>query len=76
MKQVFKYILIGLSLLAVPKVAGAQAVNREGGVATTKTVSALDEYGNYTIKLETWAEGETAVVETATPVDVVLVLDV
>ena len=76
MKQVFKYILIGLSLLAVPKVAGAQAVNREGGVATTKTVGALDEDGNYTIKLETWAEGETAVVETATPVDVVLVLDV
>ena len=76
MKQIFKYILIGLSLLAVPKVAGAQAVHHEGGVATTKTVSALDEYGNYTIKLETWAEGETAVVETATPVNVVLVLDV
>ena len=76
MKQIFKYILIGLSLLAVPKVAGAQAVNREGGVATIKTVGAQDSDGNYTIKLETWAEGETAVVETATPVDVVLVLDV
>ena len=76
MKQVFKYILIGLSLLAVPKVAGAQAVHHEGGVATTKTVGALDDDGNYTIKLETWAEGETAVVETATPVNVVLVLDV
>ena len=76
MKQIFKYILIGLSLLAVPKVAGAQAVNREGGVATTKTVGALDEDGNYTIKLETWAEGETAVVTKSTPVDVVLVLDV
>lgn len=76
MKQIFKYILIGLSLLAVPKVAGAQAVHREGGVATTKTVGALDEDGNYTIKLETWAEGETAVVTTSTPVNVVLVLDV
>ena len=76
MKQIFKYILIGFSLLTVPKMAGAQAVHSEGGVATTKTVSAQDENGNYTIKLETWAEGETAVVETATPVDVVLVLDV
>ena len=76
MKNIYKYILIGLSLLAVPKVAGAQAVNREGGVATTKTVGDLDENGNYTIKLETWAEGETAVVTKSTPVDVVLVLDV
>ena len=76
MKQIFKYTLIGLSLLAIPKMAGAQAVHSEDGVATTKTVSAQDENGNYTIKLETWAEGKTAVVETATPVDVVLVLDV
>lgn len=76
MKQIFKYILIVLPFLAVPKTASAQAVHREGGVATTKTVTAQDEDGNYTIKLETWAEGETAVVEKATPVDVVLVLDV
>lgn len=76
MKNIFKYILIGLSLLAIPKVASAQAVNHEGGVATTKTVSAQDEDGNYTIKLETWAEGETTVTTTSTPVDVVLVLDV
>ena len=76
MKQVFKYILIGLSLLAVPKVAGAQAVNREGGVATIKTVGAQDSDGNYTIKLETWAEGETIIEEKTKPVDVVLVLDV
>ena len=76
MKNFFKYILIGLSLLAVPKVASAQAVNHEGGVATTKTVSAQDGDGNYTIKLETWAEGETTVTTTSTPVDVVLVLDV
>ena len=76
MKNLFKYILIGLSLLAVPKVASAQAVNHEGGVATTKTVSAQDGDGNYTIKLETWAEGETTVTTTSTPVDVVLVLDV
>lgn len=76
MKQIFKYILIVLPFLAVPKTASAQAVHREGGVATTKTVTAQDEDGNYTIKLETWAEGETAVVEKATPVDVILVLDV
>ena len=76
MKQLFKYILIVLPFLAVPMTASAQAVHREGGVATIKTVTAQDEDGNYTIKLETWAEGETAVVEKATPVDVVLVLDV
>lgn len=76
MKNIFRYLLIGLSLLVVPTMASAQAVHHEGGVATTKTVSAQDEDGNYTIKLETWAEGETAVVTTATPVDVVLVLDV
>ena len=76
MKQLFKYILVGLSLLAIPKMAGAQAVNREGGVATIKTVSDQGEDGNYTIKLETWAEGETIVQEVTKPVDVVLVLDV
>ena len=76
MKNIYKYILIGLSLLAVPKVANAQAVNHQGGVGTTKTVTAQDEDGNYTIKLETWAEGETTVITKATPVDVVLVLDV
>ena len=76
MKNIYKYILIGLSLLAVPKVANAQAVNHQGGVGTTKTVTAQDEDGNYTIKLETWAEGETTVITKSTPVDVVLVLDV
>ena len=76
MRNIYKYILIGLSLLAVPKMASAQAVNHAGGVATTKTVSAEDGDGNYTIKLETWAEGETTVTTTSTPVNVVLVLDV
>ena len=76
MKQLFKYILVGLSLLAIPKMAGAQAVNREGGVATIKAVSDQGEDGNYTIKLETWAEGETIVQEVTKPLDVVLVLDV
>ena len=75
MKNIFKYILIGLSLLAFPNIASAQ-VHREGGVATIKTVSPQGSDGNYTIKLETWAEGETAVVTKSTPVDVVLVLDV
>ena len=76
MKNIFRTLLIGLSLLAVPTMANAQAVHREGGVATTKTVSAQDGDGNYTITLETWAEGETTVTTTSTPVDVVLVLDV
>lgn len=76
MKNIFRTLLIGISLLAVPAMANAQAVHREGGVATTKSVTAQGEDGNYTIKLETWAEGETAVVTKGTPVDVVLVLDV
>ncbi len=76
MKQIFKYILIGLSLLAVPKMVGAQTYNRKGGVATSKQVTGPDTDGNYTIRLETFATGTTTVTESATPVDVVLVLDV
>jgi hypothetical protein len=75
MKNIFRALLIGLSLLTVPMMANAQ-VHEEGGVATTKSVSAQDENGNYTIKLETWALGETSVETTGKPVDVVLVLDV
>lgn len=73
MKQIFKYILIGLSLFSVSTTALAQHV--ENGIGTNKTVSAEDSDGNYTITLETWATGGTTVVTSAAPADIVLVLD-
>lgn len=44
-------------------------------MATSKKVTG-PENGYYTISLESFATGETTVTETATPVDIVLVLDV
>ena len=73
MKQIFKYILIGLSLFSVSTTALAQHVTN--GIGTNKTVSAEDSDGNYTITLETWATGGTTVVTSAAPADIVLVLD-
>ena len=73
MKQIFKYILIGLSLFSVSSTALAQHV--VNGIGTNKTVSAEDSDGNYTITLETWATGGTTVVTSAAPADIVLVLD-
>ena len=73
MKNIFKYILTGLSLLSVSTTALAQ--NVVNGIGTNKTVSAEDSDGNYTITLETWATGGTTVVTSAAPADIVLVLD-
>lgn len=73
MKQIFKYFLIGLSLLSVPTIAFAQHV--ENGIGTNKTVGLEDEDGNYTITLEAWATGGTTVVTSTAPADIVLVLD-
>ena len=77
MKQnIFKYVAIAAALLATAVNAGAQTYNHENGVSTSKQVTGPDTNGNYTIRLETFATGTTTVTETATPVDVVLVLDV
>lgn len=73
MKNIFKYILTGLSLLSVSTIALAQGT--EPGIGTKKTVGPQDENGNYTITLETWALGSTTVVMSAAPADIVLVLD-
>lgn len=75
MKNIFKFITIGIALLAGTLTANAQW-NVSNGVATAKKVSAPDEHGNYTITLETYATGESALTETGIPVDIVLVLDV
>ncbi len=74
MKQIYKYLLIGLSLFAVSVTAQAQ-YNNENGISTAKNVSAQDAQGNYTITLETFATGTTTVVTSAAPADIVLVLD-
>ena len=74
MKQIYKYLLIGLSLFAVSVTAQAQ-YHSDNGISTAKNVSAQDGQGNYTITLETFATGTTTVVTSAAPADIVLVLD-
>ena len=76
MKNIFKFITLGIALLAGTVAANAQTWNTEGGVSTAKTVSAPDENGLYTITLETYATGESSITETGIPVDIVMVLDV
>ena len=76
MKNIFKFITVGLALLAGTIAANAQTWNPDNGVATAKTVSAPDENGLYTITLQTYATGESSITETGIPVDIVLVLDV
>lgn len=76
MKNIFKFITLGIALLAGTVAANAQTWNPDNGVATAKTVSAPDENGLYTITLQTYATGESSITETGIPVDIVLVLDV
>ena len=71
---IFRYIAIAATLLATAVNAGAQ-YNYAGGVGTSKTATQIDAE-TYKIRLETFATGTTTVTESATPVDVVLVLDV
>lgn len=77
MKNTFKYIAFGIALLASPFTLNAQmgTYHREGGMATSKKVEG-PEGGYYTITLESFATGKSTVTENATPVDIVLVLDV
>lgn len=75
MKNTFKYIAFGIALLASSFVLNAQTYHEEGGMKTSKKVTG-PEGGYYTIELESFATGETTVTESATPVDIVLVLDV
>ena len=75
MKNTFKYIAFGIALLASSLALNAQTYHEEGGMKTSKTVTGPVN-GYYTISLESFATGETTVTESATPVDIVLVLDV
>ena len=80
MKKIYLFITVGIALLAASLSLQAQndgvTYNSAGGVSTAKTVSEPDANGFYTIKLETFATGTSAITETGTPVDIVLVLDV
>lgn len=75
MKHLFKYILFSLALLA-PVMTNAQSKSEEQdpGVVLDKSVSQNSD-GSYTIKLETFAKGNTEVEMNETPSDVVLILD-
>ena len=83
MKNSFKYILTGLSLLTVTLTAAAQSTepevppgySEEGGIATAKHVSNQNADGTYTITLETFATGQMEVEISTAPADIVLVLD-
>ena len=77
MKNTLKYIAFGIALLASCFTLNAQlgTYHTEGGMKTSKKVTG-PEGGYYTIELESFATGETTVTESATPVDIVLVLDV
>ena len=76
MKHIFRYIIILSAALFAAPMAKAQDYNVENGVTTAKSVTGPNQNGLYTIKLETFANGESVVTKTSTPVDVVLVLDV
>lgn len=74
MKHTYKYILFSLFLLA-PVMTFAQSKSADSGVVLNKSVSAQNPDGSYTIKLETYAKGNTEVEMNETPSDVVLILD-
>lgn len=74
MKHTYKYILFSLFLLA-PVMTFAQSKSADSGVVLNKSVSAQNPDGSYTIKLETYAEGDTEVEMNDVASDVVLILD-
>lgn len=79
MKQIFKYITIGFALGAYSLTAFAQGYDPEHptatGVNVMKTLDGPDENNDYTLTLETFAEGTSAVTSQSVPTDIILVLD-
>ena len=85
MKHTFRYIISSL-LLLVPVLAHAQEGEQvpdpelyknykvDNGVANQKTLDGPTN-GRYTLTLETFATGETTVINVTSPADIVLVLD-
>ena len=79
MKQIFKYITIGFALGACSLTAFAQGYDPEHptttGVNVMKTLDGPDENNDYTLTLETFAEGTSVVTSESVPTDIILVLD-
>lgn len=79
MKQIYKYISIGFVLGACSLTAFAQGYDPEHptatGVNVMKSLSDPDENNDYTLTLETFAEGTSAVTSQSVPTDIILVLD-
>ena len=80
MKQIFKYITIGFAICAYSLTAFAQGYDPEHptatGVNVMKNVTGPDDNNDYTITLETFAEGTSTVSSSSVPSDIILVLDV
>lgn len=79
MKHIFKSITFGIALLAGTVTAFAQGYDPDHptttGVNVLKNVTGPDANNDYTITLETFAEGTTAVTYSSIPSDIILVLD-
>lgn len=79
MKQIFKYITIGFALGAYSLTAFAQGYDPEHptttGVNVMKSLDGPDENNDYTLTLETFAEGTSVITNQSVPSDIILVLD-
>ncbi len=79
MKHIFKYMTIGFVLGTCSFASFAQGYDPDHptptGLNVSKNVSGPDENNDYTITLETFAEGTSAVVSQSVPTDIILVLD-
>lgn len=80
MRHIFKSITFGIALLAGTLTAFAQGFDPDHqtatGVNVVKNVTGPDSNNDYTVTLETFAEGTTAVTYSSIPSDIILVLDV
>ena len=79
MKYIFKSITFGIALLAGTLTVFAQGYDPEHptatGVNVVKNVTGPDSNKDYTVTLETFAEGTSAVTYSSVPSDIILVLD-
>ena len=79
MKHIFKYMTIGFVLGTCSFASFAQGYDPDHpaptGLNVLKNVSGPDANNDYTITLETFAEGTSAVVSESVPTDIILVLD-
>ena len=79
MKHIFKSITFGIALLAGTLTAFAQGYDPDHptatGVNVQKNVTGPDSNKDYTVTLETFAEGTSAVSYSSVPSDIILVLD-